>query len=99
MLIEDPSDMKKEQVARLVEHWRRPVPASDLFRFSHVLVNSKTDATTPALYKDSLGPHSVARHTAPVATNAEARPSIHPPTMASTLGWDEEYREANPLRF
>ncbi|KAF8162562.1 hypothetical protein B0H34DRAFT_794366 [Crassisporium funariophilum] len=98
--IEDPSDMKKEQVYRLVEHWRRPVPACDLFRFSHVLVNSKADATTPALYKDSLGPHTVARQTAPIAANAEAGPStIRPPTMASTLGWDEEYRADNPLSF
>ena len=95
--IEDPSDMKKEQVYRLVEHWRRLVPACDLFRFSHVLVNSKTDATTPALYKDSLGPHTVARQT---AANAEAGPStIRPPTMASTLGWDEEYRADDALRF
>jgi hypothetical protein len=43
--------MKKEQIARLLEHWRRPVPGSDLFRFSHVLLNIKTDETTPALYK------------------------------------------------
>ena len=50
--IEDPSDMKKEQITRLLEHWRRPVAGSDLFRFSHVLVNSKTDAMMRALYKD-----------------------------------------------
>lgn len=52
--LEDPSDMKKEQIGRLLEHWRRPVAGSDLFRFSCVLVNSKTEETTRALYKDSF---------------------------------------------
>jgi hypothetical protein len=46
--------MKKEQIARLLVHWRRPVPGSDLFRFSIVLVNSKTNETMRALYKDSF---------------------------------------------
>jgi len=55
-VIDDPSHMKKEQITRLLNHWQRPVPGSDLFRFSHVLVNSKTDSMTPALYEDSLGP-------------------------------------------
>lgn len=50
--LEDPSDMKKEQIARLLEHWSRPVPGSDIFRFSVVLVNNKTDETMAALYKD-----------------------------------------------
>jgi hypothetical protein len=38
---------------RLLNHWRRPVPGADLFRFSHVLVNTKTDQLRPALYKHS----------------------------------------------
>ena len=52
--LEDPSDMKKEQITRLLDHWRRPVHATELFRFSHVLVNSKTEETTKALYADSF---------------------------------------------
>ena len=44
--------MKKEQIVRLLEHWRRPVPASDLFRFSKVLANSKTNEMMSALYSD-----------------------------------------------
>lgn len=52
--LEDPSDMKKEQITRLLGFWRRPVHASDLFRFSLVLVNNKTEETTAALYKDSF---------------------------------------------
>ena len=97
--IDDPSDMKKEQISRLVEHWRRPIPACNLFRFSHVLVNSKTDATTPALYKDSQGPHTVAQTRPHIEVDTESGASNRPRTMASTLGWDEEYRAANPLRF
>ena len=50
--LEDPSDMKKEQIARLLEHWSRSVPGSDIFRFTVVLVNNKTDETMAALYKD-----------------------------------------------
>lgn len=51
--------MKKDQVARLLDHWRRPVHASDLFRFSHVLVNNKTNETVPALYTDSFAQASI----------------------------------------
>ena len=54
--LEDPSDIRKEQIMQLLEHWRRPVPASDLFRFNHVLVNSKTKEMGLALYENSLGP-------------------------------------------
>lgn len=97
--IDDPSDMKKEQIARLVEHWRRPIPACNLFRFSHVLVNSKTDATTPALYEDSQGPHTVAQTRPHIGADTESGESTQPRTMATTLGWDEEYRAANPLQF
>jgi hypothetical protein len=91
--------MKKEQIVRLVEHWRRPIPACDLFRFSHVLINSKTDATTPALYEDSLGPNIVAQTRPHIGADTESGTSTQPRTMASTLGWDDEYRAANPLRF
>jgi len=52
--LEDPSDMKKEQITRLLEYWRRPVHASELFRFSSVLVNNKTEETKTALYADSF---------------------------------------------
>jgi hypothetical protein len=51
--IEDPCEMKKEQIGRLLEHWRRPVSGSELFRFSHVLVNNKSDETMAASYTDS----------------------------------------------
>jgi len=87
--------MKKEQIARLVEHWRRPIPASDLFRFSHVLVNSKTDATTLALYEDSLGPHTVARPDRPISANTESGATSAHAGMAST----QEGRAENPLQF
>jgi hypothetical protein len=46
--------MKKEQIARLLEHWSRPVPGSDVFRFAVVLVNNKADETMAALYQDSF---------------------------------------------
>lgn len=52
--LEDPSNMKKEQITRLLEHWRQPVAGSDLFRFSCILVNRKTEETTCALYKYSF---------------------------------------------
>ncbi|KAF8810596.1 hypothetical protein BYT27DRAFT_7240674 [Phlegmacium glaucopus] len=52
-VIDDPSDMKKEHIMQLLNHWRRPVSGADLFRLSHVLVNTKTDQLTPALYKHS----------------------------------------------
>jgi len=52
--LEDPGDMKKEQIARLLVHWKRFVHPSDLFRFSRVLVHNKTDITMAALYKDSF---------------------------------------------
>ena len=57
--LEDPSDMKKEQIVGLLEHWRRPVLASDLFQFSHVFVNSKSGEMECAQYKNSLGPQLV----------------------------------------
>jgi hypothetical protein len=63
--LEDPSDMRKEQIVRLLEHWRRPVSASDLFRFTHVLVNGKGGEVEPALYTNSLGPQSFP-HNAPL---------------------------------
>jgi hypothetical protein len=34
--LEDPSDIEKEQIDRLLEHWSRPVPGSDVFRFAVV---------------------------------------------------------------
>jgi hypothetical protein len=52
--LEDPSDMKKEQIASLLEHWRRPVHASELFRFRKVLVNNKSEETMGALYSNSF---------------------------------------------
>jgi len=52
--LDEPSEMKKEQIIRLLDYWKRPVHASELFRFSHVLVNSKTEETTTALYTDSF---------------------------------------------
>ena len=58
--LEDPSNMKKEQITWLLEHWRRTVPASDLFRFSHVLVNSNSN---------SLGPLSFPHNSLPSTTN------------------------------
>jgi len=79
--IDDPSDMKKEQVVRLIEHWRRPVPGSDLFRFRNVLVNSKTNELTPALYEDSLGPHTIGKSSQALNVVVE-----------SGRDWDEEYQ-------
>lgn len=83
--------MKKEQVIRLLDHWRRPVPGSDLFRFSHVLVNSKTDSTTPALYEDSLGPLSRPENGGVIAD---------PPTPieGGASDWDAEYASGQGLR-
>src|SRR5882762_1659131 len=52
--LDEPSEMKKEQIIRLLDYWKRPVHASELFRFSHVLVKSKTEETTTALYTDSF---------------------------------------------
>lgn len=66
--LEDPSDMKKEQIVRLLEHWRRPVPASDLFRFSHVLVNGKSGELEAASYTHSLGPQSFPHNSVPSTT-------------------------------
>ena len=48
--------MKKEQIGRLLDHWTRPVHASELFRFSHVLVNNKAEETTAASYINSFAP-------------------------------------------
>ena len=79
--LEDPSDMKKEQIMWLLEHWRRAVPTSDLFRFSQVLVNSKTREMGCALYSNSLGPLSFPHNSLPLTTNELA-------TGAAT--WDEE---------
>jgi hypothetical protein len=84
-LIEDPSDMKKEQIIRLLEHWRRAVPGRDLFRFSHVLVNSKSAEMTAALYTDSLGPQSLPQN--------EVREAINEPGVGD---WEQEYRNSNP---
>ena len=88
--LDDPSDMKKEQVTRLLDHWRRPVAGSDLFRFSHVLVNSKADEMTPALYTDSLGPQTLPQNARPAA------PVSIPVHAATHLDLDEEYHNANP---
>jgi hypothetical protein len=88
--------MKREQVARLVEHWRRPIPANELFRFSHILLNSKTDFTATALYSNSLGPHTVGEMGQPIVElggSTEARPMD---AEGTTLGWGEEY-EAEKL--
>lgn len=85
--LEDPSDMKKEQIMQLLEHWRRPVPGSDLFAFSHFLVNSKSGEMAPALYTNSLGPRSLPQNALPSTAN-------EPVTGAAT--WDAEYRNANP---
>ena len=79
--LEDPSDMKKEQIVGLLEHWRRPVPASDLFQFSHVFVNSKSGEMERAQYKNSLGSQLVSWNSLALATDEVAT-------------WDEEY--ANP---
>ena len=76
--LEDPSDMKKEQIVGLLEHWRRPVPASDLFQFSHVLVNSKSGEMEWAWYKNSLGSQLVSWNSLALATDELAT-------------WDEEY--------
>ena len=78
--------MKKEQITRLLEHWRRLVPGSDLFKFSHVLVNSKSGEMAPALYTNSLGPRSLPQNDLPMVTN-------EPATGAAT--WDAEYRNSN----
>ena len=82
--------MKKEQIIRLLEHWRRPVPGSDLFRFSHVLVNSKTGVMMCALYEDSLGALSLPQ-------NSRVLPESSGPIDGGTgSDWDAEY---NGLRF
>ena len=64
---------------------------SDLFRFSHVLVNSKADEMTPALYTDSHGPQTLPQNARPAA------PVSIPIPAATNLDWDEEYQNANPL--
>ena len=63
--LEDPSDMKKEQIVALLEHWRRPVPGNNLFRFSHILVNSKSREMECTLYNNSLGPQSLPQNSLP----------------------------------
>ena len=90
-VIEDPSHMKKEQITRLLNHWKRPVPGSDLFRFSHVLVNSKTDSMTPALYEDSLGP-IIRPQNGGVITDAPT------PIGGGASDWDAEYASGQGLR-
>ncbi|KAF8816369.1 hypothetical protein BYT27DRAFT_7208515 [Phlegmacium glaucopus] len=87
-MIEDPSDMKKERITQLLEHWRRPVPGSDLFRFSYVLVNNKSNETMPALYKISPAPQNrEVIPTGPIAIDE-----------GPSLDWDTEYND-QPLRF
>ena len=82
--------MKKEQIIWLLEHWQRPVPGSDLFRFSHVLVNSKTGVMMCALYEDSLGALSLPQ-------NSQVLPESSGPIDGGTgSDWDAEY---NGLRF
>lgn len=62
--------MKKEQVTRLLDHWRRPVSGSELFRFSRVLQNHKSDETMSALYTDSFA--AVLGHEAVSADDGDA---------------------------
>jgi hypothetical protein len=95
--IDDPSDMKKEQIVRLLIHWRRPVAACDLFRFSIVLVNCKTNETTPANYKTSFALQSadlgtstsqsgaLPRHSTPIdSISRVSTPTPIDPTPIST---------------
>ena len=70
--LEDPSDMKKEQIVALSEHWRRLVLGSDLFRFSHILVNRKSREMEHALYDNSLGPQSLPQNSVPSASTQPA---------------------------
>jgi hypothetical protein len=67
--------MKKEQIVRLLEHWRRPVAASDLFRFSKVLANSKSNEMMSALYSDSF-PRVIRNR--PEIGQAQDWSSLHP---------------------
>jgi hypothetical protein len=90
--IDDPSDMRKEQISQLLDHWRRPVSGSDLFRFSHVLVNSKTHETMQALYKNSY----------PVNTDRIDTQSGHPtlPLLSQALTptiIDTQIQQPTPL--
>ena len=87
--LEDPSDMKKEQIVALLEYWRRPVPGSNLFRFSHILVNSKSRKMECTLYDNSLGPQSLPQNSLPSA-------SIQPAT-SDTQDHDSNSLSGNEL--
>ena len=82
--LEDPSDMKKDQIVALLQHWRRPVPGRNLFRFSHILVNSKSREMEWALYDNSLGPRSLPQNSLPSA-------------FTQLAPVDTEYRNPNSL--
>ena len=82
--IEDPSDMKKEQIARLLDHWRCPVSGSDLFKFSHVLKNSKTNETMHALYKDLFATKLSHPHNGAVS-NSSTPPSAPPRCLTPVI--------------
>jgi hypothetical protein len=82
--------MKKEQIARLLEHWSRPVPGSDTFRFAVVLVNSKGNETMAALYQDSFTTASShpGDHTGGNPTNPTSAPPWSPQIDPALLGDD-----------
>jgi hypothetical protein len=82
--------MKKEQIARLLEHWSRPVPGSDTFRFAVVLVNSKGNETMAALYQDSFTTASShpGDHTGDNPTNPTSAPPWSPQIDPALLGDD-----------
>ena len=99
-LLEDPSDLKKEQIMPLLAFWRGRYPGSDIFKFKNYLVNSKGEETASAIY--SFGQ-------APPKGRARKAAGKTPQVAGTTVqDWDHDYqalcnRESNlewePYRF
>jgi hypothetical protein len=80
-ILEDPSDMKKDVICRLLQHWRRGVPASDLFRFKRYIV--KGEETALAKYNSK--------------TMAEERPLSRPAIPVpevTNFDWERDYERS-----
>lgn len=83
--LEDPSDLKKEQIMPLLAFWRGRYPGSDIFKFKNYLVNSKGEETASAIY--SMGQ-------APPKARAKKAAGKTPQVAGTTVqDWDHDYQE------
>lgn len=86
-ILEDPSDMKKEAISQLLQHWRRDVPGADLFRFRRYIAKGEEMA--------------VAKYQVAARVKKGRKPRLPPvPVVNPQLDWDAEYertREAEGL--